>query len=38
MISTHSMSMNSAHYTRMGADECRQVHSATLEVLDRVGL
>ncbi len=38
MISTHGVSMNSAHYARMGEAECRQIHLATLEVLERVGV
>jgi trimethylamine--corrinoid protein Co-methyltransferase len=38
MISTHGKSMNSAHYARMGEAECRQIHLATLEVLERVGV
>ena len=38
MISTHGKSMTSAHYARMGEAECRQIHLATLEVLERVGV
>jgi trimethylamine--corrinoid protein Co-methyltransferase len=38
MISTHGVSMTSAHYARMGEAECRQIHLATLEVLERVGV
>jgi len=38
MISTHGTSMTSAHYARMGEAECRQIHLATLEVLERVGV
>jgi len=38
MISTHGISMTSAHYARMGEAECRQIHLATLEVLERVGV
>jgi len=38
MISTHRMNMASAHYARMGEAECRQIHLATLEVLERVGV
>ena len=30
--------MISAHYARMGEAECRQIHLATLEVLERVGV
>ncbi|CAB1058659.1 hypothetical protein D1BOALGB6SA_3415 [Olavius sp. associated proteobacterium Delta 1] len=37
MISTHGISMTSAHCARMGEAECRQIHLATLEVLERVG-
>ena len=38
MISTHGISMTSAHYARMGEAECRQIHLASLEVLERVGV
>ena len=38
MISTHRMNMASAHYARMGEEECRQIHMASLEVLERVGV
>jgi trimethylamine--corrinoid protein Co-methyltransferase len=38
MISTHGTRMTSAHYARMGEAECRQIHLATLEVLERVGV
>lgn len=38
MISTHGMRMASAHYARMGEGECRQIHMATLEVLEHVGV
>jgi trimethylamine--corrinoid protein Co-methyltransferase len=38
MISTHGNNMTSAHYARMGEAECRQIHLATLEVLERVGV
>ena len=38
MISTHGISMTSSHYARMGEAECRQIHLATLEVLERVGV
>ncbi|MDJ0782287.1 MAG: trimethylamine methyltransferase family protein [Desulfosarcinaceae bacterium] len=38
MIDTHMMNMASAHYARMGAAECRRIHLATLEVLERVGV
>ena len=38
MIETHSTSMNSAHYTRMGKEECEKIHLASLEILQRVGV
>ena len=38
MISTHGISITSAHYSRMGETECRQIHLATLEVLERIGV
>ena len=38
MINTHGISMTSAHYARMGEAECRRIHLATLEVLERVGV
>lgn len=38
MISTHGTSMTSAHYARMDEAECRQIHLATIEVLERVGV
>ena len=38
MISTHGTNMTSAHYARMGESECREIHLATLEVLERVGV
>ena len=38
MISTHGIRMTSAHYARMGDSECRRIHLATLEVLERVGV
>ncbi|MCP4627638.1 MAG: hypothetical protein GY850_29595 [bacterium] len=38
MISTHGINMTSAHYARMGEAECRRIHLATLEVLERVGV
>jgi trimethylamine--corrinoid protein Co-methyltransferase len=30
--------MNSAHYARMGKQECEQIHLASLEILQRVGV
>ncbi len=38
MISTHNMSMISAHYARMGEEECRKIHQGTLEILERTGV
>ena len=38
MIETHSTSMNSAHYARMGKQECEKIHLASLEILQRVGV
>ena len=38
MIETHSTSMNSAHYSRMGKEECAKIHLASLEILQRVGV
>ncbi|MBT8357617.1 MAG: trimethylamine methyltransferase, partial [Desulfobacterales bacterium] len=38
MISTHDFSMNSAHYARMGEQECNKIHLATLEILERTGV
>jgi trimethylamine--corrinoid protein Co-methyltransferase len=38
MLATHGRTMSSAHYARMGAAECRQIHQGTLEVLERVGV
>jgi len=38
MISTHDLSMNSAHYARMGEPECKKIHMATLEILERTGV
>ena len=30
--------MTSAHYARMGSQECEQIHQASLEILQRVGV
>lgn len=30
--------MNSSHYARMGKQECKQIHMATLEILERTGV
>jgi trimethylamine--corrinoid protein Co-methyltransferase len=38
MIQTHGTSMTSAHYSRMGAQECEKIHLASLEILRRTGV
>jgi trimethylamine--corrinoid protein Co-methyltransferase len=38
MIETHGLSTTSAHYARMGRQECEKIHAASLEILDRVGV
>jgi trimethylamine--corrinoid protein Co-methyltransferase len=38
MITTHGKNMSSAHYARMGHQECEQIHLASLEILDRIGI
>jgi len=38
MIETHGSSRTSAHYARMGRDECEKIHVASLEILERVGV
>ncbi len=38
MITTHQTNMGSAHYPRMGKRECEEIHLASLEILNRVGL
>ncbi|WP_373500575.1 trimethylamine methyltransferase family protein [Desulfococcus sp.] len=38
MISTHDSRMESAHYARMGRQECEKIHMATLEILERTGV
>lgn len=38
MIKTHQTHMSSAHYARMGPQECEEIHLASLEILQRVGL
>src|SRR5512136_1273451 len=38
MIETHSQSMTTAHYARMGQQECDKIHRATLEILERTGV
>lgn len=38
MIETHGFSMNSAHYARMGKEECEKIHFGSLEILSRTGI
>jgi len=38
MISSQGQSMTSAHYARMGEEECEQIHAGTLEILERTGV
>jgi len=38
MIETHGTTMTSAHYARMGKEECEKIHLASLEILQRVGV
>lgn len=38
MIETHGKSITSAHYARMGKEECEKIHMASLEILERVGV
>ncbi len=38
MIETHRVHTASAHYTRLGRQECERIHAASLEILDRVGI
>ncbi|HEX9118363.1 MAG TPA: trimethylamine methyltransferase family protein [Anaerolineae bacterium] len=38
MIETQGKSVTSAHYTRMGEQECARIHRATLEILARTGV
>jgi trimethylamine--corrinoid protein Co-methyltransferase len=38
MITTHTTSMTSAHYARMGKSECEKIHLASLEILERIGI
>jgi trimethylamine--corrinoid protein Co-methyltransferase len=38
MIATHEKRMASAHYARMGHEECDRIHLATLEILERTGV
>lgn len=38
MIETHRMNTASAHYSRLGLQECEKLHMASLEVLETTGL
>jgi trimethylamine--corrinoid protein Co-methyltransferase len=38
MIETHGFHTTSAHYARLGRQECEKIHVASLEVLERVGV
>jgi trimethylamine--corrinoid protein Co-methyltransferase len=38
MIETHGTSMNSAHYARLGHQECEKIHAASVEILERIGV
>ena len=38
MITTHGTNITSAHYRRMGQDECEKIHLASLEILERIGI
>jgi trimethylamine---corrinoid protein Co-methyltransferase len=38
MLETHGLNMTSAHYSRMGQQECENIHQASLEILYRVGV
>ncbi|MGD8735824.1 MAG: trimethylamine methyltransferase family protein [Anaerolineae bacterium] len=38
MIETHGSRRTSAHYARMGRQEAKAIHAASLEILDRVGI
>jgi trimethylamine--corrinoid protein Co-methyltransferase len=38
MIPTHENRMISAHYSRMGHQECDRIHMGTLEILERTGV
>jgi trimethylamine--corrinoid protein Co-methyltransferase len=38
MIETHRRNTASAHYTRLGQQECERIHAASLEILERVGI
>jgi trimethylamine--corrinoid protein Co-methyltransferase len=38
MIETHGLHQTSAHYARLGQQECQRIHVASLEILERVGI
>jgi len=38
MIQTHGTSTTSAHYYRLGQEECEKIHAASLEILNRIGV
>ncbi len=38
MIETHGTHQTSAHFSRLGPQECERIHLASLEVLERVGV
>lgn len=38
MIETHGTQMTSAHFSRLGEQECEHIHIASLEVLERIGI
>ena len=38
MIETHGLHTSSAHYARMGPEECDKIHLASLEILERIGV
>jgi trimethylamine--corrinoid protein Co-methyltransferase len=38
MIDSHGSSMTSAHYSRMGREECDKIHKASIEVLEHTGI
>jgi trimethylamine--corrinoid protein Co-methyltransferase len=38
MIRTHGTSTTSAHYYRLGQEECEKIHNASLEILNRIGV
>ncbi len=38
MIETHGLRQTSAHYSRLGAQECEKIHRASIEILEHVGV